>query len=358
MDHDPSLELSAQRIDQAESLTHSAEHFLSTLEKDSKNQKAVDELVRLWPQLIAHLQTFGIPAALELVVSIEPILQRPITSEAVSFLTRCIARLSYAVDLLKQNLPVQMSFADLQKEAPGFMLNPIAEVIPLHPDRLPEKIADLTQQELSRVEINLEPLLAKVRELVALQGNLDQAKIALGIPELSQNFRYLQRLSVEIHEMSAKLSASTQLPQVVSPVLEGILVRSGGQHFVIPLSQIAELSVVRARHIEKNTETGEESIERHHERYRLIHLDQFLGLENKRLSHGLAAAVIPKRKTGNVLLVDDMEGTQKFIVKPSTDFDPSVTGITTHRDGTSVLVLDLDRVLSTNEVAGDKSLSF
>ena len=153
--------------------------------------------------------------------------------------------------------------------------------------------------------------------------------------------------TVEIESVTEKFTRMTLKIPLTLAIIDGLLVRIGNEHFVIPLSVVVGcLEYVREKRANEN-----KIVIFHDKQLAFINMREFFGILGERNRIEQMVVVNVKNQQFGIL-VDQVVGGNQTVIKPLGKMYRRAEGVSSATilgDGSVALILDVDQILSTSE---------
>ncbi len=172
----------------------------------------------------------------------------------------------------------------------------------------------------------------------------------------------LDRISgkVDIHSTPGKGTKVILRIPLTLAIIDGMMVRVGQSHYIIPILSIKEFFKPQERQITVSPD-GTEIVKLRNELLPILRLHQIYGIRNanEKLSNGILV-VVESEKRQSALFVDEIIGQQQTVIKGLSEYIGKIHGIsgcTILGDGGISLILDIDSLIEgvKNDFSGGEA---
>ncbi|WP_024653379.1 chemotaxis protein CheA [Borrelia persica] len=176
----------------------------------------------------------------------------------------------------------------------------------------------------------------------------------VGLDVVKNNVKKLNGTIIIDSKIDVGTTFKIKLPLTLV-IVQGLLVKSGSEIYVVPLNSVLETHRINEEHI-KLLENDHEVYNLREEVISVLRLDELFNIENDHQNlyeKFLIVININDKKAG--IVVDSILGEEDFVVKPIKDkyaSSPGIVGATTLGNGKVVLIIDVFRLFDLRDMKG------
>lgn len=206
---------------------------------------------------------------------------------------------------------------------------------------------DTVLSESEILNLIFEPGFSTASQITDVSGR------GVGLDVVKNNIKKLNGTIVIDSKVNVGTTFKIKLPLTLV-IVQGLLVKSGSEIYVVPLNSVLETHRV----IEENIKL----LENDHEVYNLreevisvLRLDELFNIKNDQNLYEKFLIVINVNDKKAGIVVDSILGEEDFVVKPIKDkyaSSPGIVGATTLGNGKVVLIIDVFRLFDLKDIKG------
>ncbi|UPA18132.1 chemotaxis protein CheA [Borrelia puertoricensis] len=206
---------------------------------------------------------------------------------------------------------------------------------------------DTVLSESEILNLIFEPGFSTASQITDVSGR------GVGLDVVKNNIKKLNGTIVIDSKVNIGTTFKIKLPLTLV-IVQGLLVKSGSEIYVVPLNSVLETHRVSEENI-KLLENDHEVYNLREEVISVLRLDELFNIKNDQNLYEKFLIVISVNDKKAGIVVDSILGEEDFVVKPIKDkyaSSPGIVGATTLGNGKVVLIIDVFRLFDLRDMKG------
>ncbi|AAX17986.1 chemotaxis protein CheA [Borrelia turicatae] len=206
---------------------------------------------------------------------------------------------------------------------------------------------DMVLSESEILNLIFEPGFSTASQITDVSGR------GVGLDVVKNNIKKLNGTIVIDSKVNVGTTFKIKLPLTLV-IVQGLLVKSGSEIYVIPLNSVLETHRISEENI-KLLENDHEVYNLREEVISVLRLDELFNINNDQNLYEKFLIVISVNDKKAGIVVDSILGEEDFVVKPIKDkyaSSPGIVGATTLGNGKVVLIIDVFRLFDLKDMKG------